>query len=91
MLAAGFSWFHRDGHGTIRVPHFPESPLDDRDVHVLMRFLLLMRNYQVMCCHVHGLNVAGAFWCDASIKGVDASYTSVLLALASSRFLTRFD
>ena len=89
-MAAGFIWLHRDGH--IRVPHFPESLLDD----VLMRALpgvdeKLMRNYQVLCCHVHGLSVVWAFWCDASITGADAPYTSVLLTLASSRFLNGAD
>ena len=44
-MAAGFIWLHRDGH--VRVPHFTESLLED----VLVRFQLMMRTYQVLCCH----------------------------------------
>ena len=85
MTAIGFVWLHRDGH--VHVLHFPGSLFED----VLVRFLLLMRNYRVLCCHVHELNVVWAFWCDASITGVDTPYTSVLLTLASWRFLTRVE
>ena len=86
-MATGFIWLHRDVH--VRVPHFHESFLDD--VHVPVRFLLLMRNCQVLCCHVHDLGVVWDFWCDAPITGAGTPHTSVLLALASSEFLARVE